>query len=267
MLLTKIARRISRTATTVTPESLTQTLEGDKWQDISFEDGVLKAKKMVKNPYSQKLSYVQMLLESKLSEPLYEVKVHSIDDPSDSDDESTADPVGFINDFIKQGLPEVSVASLLRRIALHIEKSGQTKKFASLLLRIATYAGLDSLQKDLEKKDWEVEKGDNRLIVNIDDVFKAEIGLDTVMWDTKVSMPALNQKDSGTGDDPYDLVYEFMKYKRVHDAMRKQVGVPVQPKTEDGSGDPEPHSDTQPHKTEVDLRDPKFPKEQKEFTV
>ena len=260
MLLARIARQISRTATTVTPESLTKALERDKWKDIKFENGVLTAKKMVKNPYAQKLAYVSMLLETKLSEPLYEVNVQSIDDPSDSDNESTADPVGFINDFIKQGLSEVSVASLLRRIALHIEKSGQTKKFASILLRIAAHASLDSLQKDLEKKNWGVEKGDDKLIVNIDDVFRAEIGLDTVMWDTKVSMPAIDQKDSGTGDDPYDIIYEFVQYERVHDAMREEVGVPI---PTEFKSEPE----TKPPETEIDFMDPSFPKEQKEFSI
>lgn len=160
--------------------------------------------------------------------PKFKVRIEATDDPSDSDEKVTPDPVKFIAGFLGQDIPggehfqkmsasPDALSGLLRRIAFGVELEDVGPRRLSRLIRRAavlpdigllkrvllavtrTAAGLEVSKKEIsdllskmKDKGWKVEERDNdglpELSVDVSGIYEATITLDSVPYDYVLSL-------------------------------------------------------------------------------
>lgn len=153
--------------------------------------------------------------------PKYKVRIWAADDPTDSDEKVTPDPVKFIAGFLGAGLPggehfekmssgPYAVSGMLKRMAVATASGsvsrkrlaamvrraaispylGFVKKVVSLACRLA--AGQDAsreeigkLREEMKKKGWKVEAGE-------DDAGNPELSVDVSgIYEARISMESM----------------------------------------------------------------------------
>jgi hypothetical protein len=224
-----------------TPKDVVGFLEEWKYREtlpIDEEETVLSSVKGGKIVAGEK-GVIRVVLEP---ETMYDVKVEAIDDPSDSDSAVTADPMKFLTEFMSTGhgdeylsgmafVRPSDVVVILRRVAEELS-SGQWHKVALKRYMRRVVAGLpkvaqsefekmnvDNLQSRMKKKGWDVSTiGELELEVNIGDVYKANIEMDSVLWSYEITV--MDLKDSGTTDWPIREIGDFLRRDDVISAVK-----------------------------------------------
>jgi hypothetical protein len=235
----------SLVAAIVTPWALSEKLKFDKWEKILEENDHIKVTKLVKKSHTKDIPDLVVNMDAKILETLYDVRIYAVEDPSDSDQLVTGDPKQFIIDFLRQGLPKelrqsnirpMNLVLILRRLANVLDFpskktfSYRRRLVASALRRIASYIPVHKLSEELGKK-WDVKsKGSDKLIVNIEGIYKAEIELDAVLWRVSIDVPALNVEISDIDtDDPLDIYFDMTKDEEFRERVRsyyaEQIGI------------------------------------------
>ena len=227
-------------AAAVIPSELISALEDDKWDIEQYDPNHIKASKLLKSQRTGISHGIYINLDAKVLETLYDVKIYSEEDPSDSEQESTGEPLKFIEEFLRQGLPkDIKFSNLMpEHLILILNKLANVLEFPSIstinhrkrlvstaLRRIAAYINIDKLRKNLEKR-WKVDKVGDKLTINIEDIYTVEIALDTILWRVNYSVPKLDIEVSSIDtDDPIDIffdVYKDPEFRKRFDDFYKQ---------------------------------------------
>jgi hypothetical protein len=173
----------------------------------------------------------------------YEVEIHSIDDPSDSESgENIEDPVEFITEFVGGGAlgeellkklhsssPE-NISYVLNRLASRINEFSK-KEFSRVLkfvlaslnkfppVRISTSdfkKHLESMKNKLEGKGWDVKEVYGSLVINVGDVFEATIKPDGYMYYVGLTKDE-DVHEMGFSTNPLEKIENFMGSDEVND--------------------------------------------------
>lgn len=199
-----------KTASTVTIDDLKTYFKGVHWKINAITDNSLEA-----NSYS----YSVVMKAKGFS---YFVKIEAVDDPADSDEKVTDEPIKFIASFLETGtsgdelLQKMSSDALLtakavRTLSYAIESGLCIKKSKNILRRMAVALEfpfvyrvfsavvrtaarqeiekeeLDDLKKAIKAKGWNVyeEESDTglpKLTVDVSDIYTAEITVESIEW-------------------------------------------------------------------------------------
>ncbi len=203
----------------------------------------------------------------KASGKSYSVSIESVDDPTDSDDVTTQEPLKAIADFLGQDIPGgehfermSSSPSLFARslaMAADLVASGTIGRVAAIriirrlssLLPVADSnhgrpgTDLSGLEREAKKKGWKASlrkdgHGDDVLEIDVSGIYRADVALEAIMYDYKFELRGESSVDeSGTTDDP---IREFEKwasrdevveaYKRASALGRDNRTVPAEPR-------------------------------------
>lgn len=192
-------------------------------------------------------------LEIRPEEILYEVKVQAIDDPSDSIEEISYNPMETIAEFVEGSLPgsiltssvkPSDISKILRNIAFRVASKSLSlrltkkavRRLAALMSslvskdKIAILAKgqtefekttIGNLKKKMKEKGWNVmEPEEGKLLVNIGDQFEGEIEIDTMLWEYEIGVIGDDEIfDSGSTDDPIININNFMKTPEVNEVI------------------------------------------------
>ena len=175
--------------------------------------------------------------------PLFNVKIYAYDDPSDSDEETTDDPVEFVDKFIKEGMPRVSssinpnelskylqylsdmvrnkrigstnLMKSLRRVSVSSNIGNTLSIISSIIRKIGSEYKNKEIKEvfnELSDRGWDVDLGKDRMSININDLFEVNIELNSIIWSYVFYRNDIyDYKKEGTTEDP---IGEFEKYKR-----------------------------------------------------
>lgn len=204
----------------------------------------------------------------KASGKSYSVSIESVDDPSDSDEMTTGEPLKAIAEFLGQDIPGgehfekmSSSPSLFARslsMAADLLAAGSIGRSAAIRIirRLSSIlpvsesgpggrpgADLSGLESEARKKGWRASlrkdrHGDDVLEIDVSGIYRAEVVLDAIMYDYKFELRGESSVDeSGTTDDP---IREFEKwasrpdvkeaFSRADAAGRDKKTVPAEPR-------------------------------------
>lgn len=237
-----------RVSATVTMDDLKKYFKG--WQYSGLTDSHLEA-------HSENYDVV---INSKSF--VFHVSIEAVDDPSDSDEKVTDDPLEFITGFLGKGGGEdlvkhisspVSLSQALRILASKIELQECDPRQAALAIRhaiLATNAAfltssmhtflryasredlereeLDDLMRGLKKKGWKVqesttENGMPELTVDISGIYTAKISVDSIAWRYEFSVRDFPEsKHEGVTDDPIQRFRQFYKDPKVQESKQRR---------------------------------------------
>lgn len=193
-------------------------------------------------------SSVNFSFDIEPKEVLFEYKVQAVDDPSDSEDGVSADPMKDIAKFLghdiaggeffeKRAFSPDATSAALRAAASELEAS-RSRSHALLALRRASVMPIlasalravrthalrlamsskeefEKLKDRIESKGWDVKQGEDSvgnptLKIDIGDVYTAEIAVDSILYDyTFQFTDRPDLTKSGTTKDPIE---EFRVY-------------------------------------------------------
>jgi hypothetical protein len=169
----------------------------------------------------------------------YSVRIESVDDPSDSDDVTTGEPLKAIADFLGQDIPGgehfekmSSFPSFFAHsiaMAAELVGAGMVGRRAAvrMLRRLSSFrptadspmsrpgTDLSDLERDAKKKGWKARLnkdgyGDDVLEIDVSGIYRAEVTLEAVMYDYKFELRGESGVDEkGTTDDP---IRDFEKW-------------------------------------------------------
>lgn len=191
-------------------------------------------------------------------EILYEVKIWATDDESDSEEEITHDPLGFMVDFLSTGLDSdeffkkmssakpADIAWLLRSLSSRIASVGKSD-FKKYIRRIIARMSLDfrsfprprlaksdpseferhtisDLKSKLHSKGWRIhDLNPLEISVNIGDQYEATISVDTLTWEYEILVEDndndVDMREDGITDDPFKDIRAFMVKPIVNDML------------------------------------------------
>jgi hypothetical protein len=194
-------------------------------------------------------------LEIRPEEILYEVNVHAIDDPSDSVEEISHNPMETIAEFVEGDLPgsiltssvkPADVSKLLKHIASRISTESQLRPTRKIIRRLAALISslalkedlkikiaqgptefekttIGNLKKKMKEKGWNVmEPEEGKLLVNVGDQFEGEIIVDTILWDYSIEVIGNKKlKESVKTDDPISAIKKFMTGTEVNEIVKE----------------------------------------------
>lgn len=185
MNIIKIAKLISK-------KELKDYFKGDDWKNASWDGdsftGETKNLKVIFKPTGWK------------------VEITAYDDPMDSEEFKTSDPVKTIDSFLKQGMPEISKTASLRRLAA--------------VFLSADVAGYESIEEKLKAKGWKVEDTDDGFLVNIQDIYEAKISrLEESFEYEFIFKPDASLNESGKTDDPISSFKKWRRNDELQDAL------------------------------------------------
>lgn len=176
---------------------------------------------------------------------LYGVHVEAVDDPSDSEDVTTEDPLKAIAEFLSRDLPggehfermsssPAALATALAAVASSIGKMVMTKVAAVAALRRLAAAvprtadsdgrpGLEDLESRARKKGWKVRVKDGphgeEMKVDVSGIYEATVTVEEIIYAYDFSIgddPDL--AESSTTDDPIRELERWYKRDDVQDA-------------------------------------------------
>lgn len=169
----------------------------------------------------------------------YSVKVESVDDPSDSDEVTTGEPLKAIADFLGQDLPGgehfermSSIPSFFAHsiaMAADMVGAGVVGRRAAIrmLRRLSSFhpvaesspgrpgTDLSDLEADAKKKGWKARltkdsHGDDVLEIDVSGIYRAEVAMEAIMYEYRFELRGESGVDEkGTTDDP---IREFEKW-------------------------------------------------------
>ncbi len=169
----------------------------------------------------------------------YSVKIESVDDPSDSDEVITGEPLRAIAEFLGQDIPggehfekmssSPSFFAHSMAVAADLVGAGLVGRRAAIrmLRRLSSFcstadtsqqrpgADLSELEKDARKKGWKAKLnkdgyGDDVLEVDVSGIYRAEVALDAVLYEYRFEMRGESGVDErGSTDDP---IREFERW-------------------------------------------------------
>lgn len=204
-------------------------------------------------------------IDLKRKDSNFQVKIKSPEDPTDSHETVTPDPVQTINDFLSEGISDSEwlraastpnvFSNILRRLARSIDNSNNPSLFkvSKLLRRISLISASDAhvarktnteiepLMKQMEKEGWKVHKqGDGaETLLKVDvgeGTYNAEISPENIIWEYRIQFKGNDDLTvEGTTDDP---IAEYMKWKKnpkVGEAWREFKKNREESKTQDNS--------------------------------
>lgn len=209
-----------RTAKVTSPDEVQKAFGGPKWSGPGWDGDRFEG------------SYGPMRVDLEPASILFNLRVQAIDDPSDSEDIVTEDPVKALAEFLGEGIPgsEVfermssrpsSASRIIRWTAKEAPSLGR-RDAVKILRRIMAAASssprrartareqnnpdadaLEKLEKRMKEKGWQVRSDDGSLTVDVSGVFEAQIEVDTTTWSYKFSLPGYDDlTDEGQTDDP-----------------------------------------------------------------
>lgn len=180
-------------------------------------------------------------IDLKRGDSVFQVKIESPDDPLDSEEIMTPDPVKSITDFLSQGMSKSewlhaatdsnAFSNTLKRLARSIDNSRtpSLSKVSRILRRISLVEipglrmakrvekEIDPLLDRLKEEGWKVDKkgeGPNALLqVDVGEgSYKAEISPEQMKWEFKIQFKGNDDLTvEGVTDDP---IAEYMKWKK-----------------------------------------------------
>lgn len=200
--------------------------------------------------------YFSVEIEPK--EVQFAYKVEAADDPSDSEEGTSADPLKDIAKFLGQGVPggeffekrssgPEAVSAVLRAAAVAAEgrrsraaalralrRASVLPHLGSALAELRPYVmrlalseaeAFEDLRKKMEEKDWRVKEGKNdagapKLTVDVGGVYTAEVEVDSILYDYVFQV--VDRPDltkSGTTEDP---IGEFQRFYRDPDVSEAE---------------------------------------------
>lgn len=171
----------------------------------------------------------------------YKLHVEATDDPSDSLDITTTDPVKELTKFLGEGISGgghfEQMASSPARLAAAIRHVASVGSPAHLVRRLYVASSiefdsnkrvavtLDDIELKLRLKKWEVKRDRDEfdrptLTINVSGVYTAVISDEEKTWDYEFSVtgdPEVNE--SGNTDDPRIAFRNFSRSQRVEEAV------------------------------------------------
>jgi len=190
-------------------------------------------------------------------EVVFAYRVEAVDDPSDSEEGTSPEPLKDIAKFLGQGLPGGEffekrssgpdyLAALLRVVAAAAIETKSRSGISRMLRRAAVLPHLgaavsalrphlvriamseadafEKLKKDMEAKGWDVEEGKNevgspKLTIDVGGQYKAEIEVDSITYDYVFQFADRpDLTKSGTTEDPIREFQKFYKSPEVSEA-------------------------------------------------
>jgi hypothetical protein len=191
----------------------------------------------------------------KASGKSYSVRIESVDDPSDSDEVTTGEPLKAIADFLGQDIPggehfekmSSFPSFFAHSIAMAAELVGAgvvgRRAAARILRRFSSFLpvaesqpqrpGIDlsDLEKDARRKGWKANLnkdgyGDDVLEIDVSGIYKAEVALDAIMYDYKFELRGESDVDEkGTTDDPIRDFEKWASKPGVKEAFKRAQSV------------------------------------------
>ena len=226
----------------VTPEELKDWLKYKEWKLVSENDeGTIVA------TYRD---VVELMI--KPEEILYDVNVEAVDDPSDSLEEITHDPLRTLVEFIGTGVGdeflkkmsalrpshvksellriaseisngrvnEIVASKRLRRLSLSVSLSGVNIRVANKPSEFEK-TSIKILKKNMEEKGWNVKSDDpEKIDLKIGDQFEGTIIVDVVMWDYDIKVIGNGKlKQAERSDNPLKDITSFMRKDEVDEIL------------------------------------------------
>jgi hypothetical protein len=225
-----------------------------------FRGDVWKEKTITETNVDAKTDNYSVNLEQ--SDVQYYWTIESMDDPSDAADGVSPEPTKEIVEFLSENLPGAEfftqmaskprqISLILRRLASDINKGAALSEVISMLKRIGAslnYAEvknqihqilriavdnsieeeeINKLKKKLKDKGWDVilsetEFGAPKLEVNIGDIYKASIEVESVLYDYEFGFkgrPDLTEK--GSTNDPIQAFKSYYRNPVVEEAWQE----------------------------------------------
>jgi hypothetical protein len=224
------------------------------WEVSEDEDGVFIIRNVVYN--------IALYPE----EIKFSVKIEQLDDPSDSAQDVTEDPIGFIVRFLQTGTEgdavfqkmsfspfDVSFVLLSLASACRAGAIGQNK-LVKILQRVAarlpnrTAVGqeevhikeIGKLMEVMNSKGWRtkpiVRDDTPGISVNINDIFAAEIFVDSISWSYRFEVyDAPGTEEEGHTDDPIQQYRKYYKRPDIQEAKSKLLKIHKIPEPEPGA--------------------------------
>ncbi len=231
---------LSRVSAVVTIEDIDRYFAGEKWRK-SVKDGEIRA-------FSETTE-----IEIKGLKPRFHLRVEALDDPSDSGDFKTNEPLKELAAFLGRDIPggehfekmssgRPEVMRLLHSLA-NMMDTGQVepRRLARILKVLSVHPNravtasaqreledsfVADLQKKMESKGWKVKKEyDDRdlpvLIVDISGVYEAKISVESLEYHYKFQIIGdESTKQEGKTSDPLTQYRAFYKSPEVVEAIR-----------------------------------------------
>jgi len=236
--------KISRIITT---DEIYNFFSNDNEQVFKFNDG------------SMNVNYYGALAEISPHSLMFNVVIKSPDDPLDSDEMITDEPLKFISEFLETGTAgdeffnKMSSDSFIRRFeSIFSEKSNKiAKTAANRLRRLALSVDADTVEQILfdatrvaskyifsnqefveeefnelkikaSEKGWKVTKSNNNLQIDISGIYEVEISVYSISWSYSFMVEGHNDtKEEGIVDDP---IMAFQQWYKGLDSEEKNEG-------------------------------------------
>jgi hypothetical protein len=182
--------------------------------------------------------------------PKFKVKIHAVEDPSDSDEAVTDAPIKFISKFLGDSIPggehwekmsssPDQFAKMVRSAADLIEEKADRQHAIRMVRRISAITcvgassaskesekGISDLERDMKKKGWKVDITKDKdmklpiLKVDINGIYEADITVDSLTYQYElnaIGYPEL--KKEGKTDEPVKTMENYMKSKEVFEKV------------------------------------------------
>ena len=244
---------MKRNAAIVTMEDLTNFFKGEAWKSVDLRDSELFARAN------------QAIVNVEESETQYNVKIQAIDDPYDSEEVTTGEPIKAIVDFLGEGLPGAeyfeqmassprAFASYLNLLAYQIDKKNIDKKTLIETLRRVSVAlnrnllhhiviamttrlarenveqkEMSKLLSEMKKKGWKVEESE-------DDRGEPQLTVNiSDIYEVVISVESIlydyifqipDHPDLTEDGITDDPIREFQKYVKKHDEVMSSIKSP-----------------------------------------
>lgn len=244
-----------RQAAVVTWDDLKNFFKGDIWQKSDFSEDRFQGRTRT------------FSVDIEPEEVQFWFKIEAIDDPSDSEEGVSSDPVKDIAKFLGRDLPGgeffermscgpqavsaaliatsnraltrtpscSAIAASLRRAAVlpYLKQAMVAARYAMSRLANMDTDEFEKLESSMDSKGWEVSKrnvnGREELVVNVSDIYEAIIHVDSIVYNyTFQYADHPDLTKSGTTTDP---IKEFSNYYR-SDEVTEAIAAKRKPKPE-----------------------------------
>lgn len=235
-----------KVAAIVTFPDIQKWFKGEFWDSSSLDGDTFHARS----------SNIEALV--KPSSVMFHISVKSYEDPLDSDEIVTEDPIKFLSDFLKTGtegdeyfnVESSSIKSLVD--SLHQQNLGEIIKTVKKLRRsiaslefqsnqrtilgaIRSFIGseidtLEDIKKVIKKMGWKVREGKESpngqpsLIIEISDEYEAIIEIDSILWEYNFVLKGNEAtREKGFSNDPIDAYRKWLKSPKLKEAIRQRI--------------------------------------------
>jgi hypothetical protein len=226
---------ISRIAKILSHDELRKYFVGEGWKDVKWGDD---------DSFSGESENYTVKFSPKFSpsNEVWRLKVEAVDDPSDSLDEVTPDPVKALAKFLSEGLPggetfekmassPARMAAAMRLIAASGPPARAVRRLVVAASSVAVEADLGPIESKLKSKGWRVEKKGDSLVVDVSGRYEATITPSDEMWEYEFGFKHDDSMSkSGETDDP---IMAFRKWKSGKNIQGVLEGMEIDARADD----------------------------------